>query len=91
MASVDWECCKTDEGEEYFVNNKTEETSWDEPENCWIQHTDEEGAHYYAHSGTGETSWDPPSATGAEAAANDDGPDDKGGGSSDGKIYVWGI
>eukprot|EP00026_Physarum_polycephalum_P006036 Phypoly_transcript_06076.p1 GENE.Phypoly_transcript_06076~~Phypoly_transcript_06076.p1 ORF type:complete len:550 (+),score=128.65 Phypoly_transcript_06076:177-1826(+) len=58
-----WEECYTDEGERYFFNTETQETSWDpdiDPTPPWmVCHTDS-GDKYYYNPDTDASTWDFP-------------------------------
>ncbi|KAG7662239.1 PRP40 [[Candida] subhashii] len=66
---LDWEKVTTEEGEIYYYNSKTKETSWTLPEgaeldngkvNKWEEYKTDDGRIYYYNEGTGETTWDKP-------------------------------
>lgn len=65
----DWEKLTTEDGQVYYYNSKTEETSWTLPENIeisngttskWEEYKTDDGRTYYYNESTGETTWDKP-------------------------------
>ena len=69
----DWEALRTDEGQVYFFNAKTNVTTWDKPdilksaaeinaENAlvWEELTAEDGKVYYFNAETGRSTWSKP-------------------------------
>lgn len=75
--SSDWEELRTETGEVYYYNYKTNETSWTLPETTktlpnekqettssrgkWEEYTTDDGKKYYYNESTGETTWEKPS------------------------------
>ena len=63
-----WEQLKTEDGQTYYYNKETEETSWTLPEgeeavvstSGWQEYTTDDGRTYYYNESTGETTWDKP-------------------------------
>ncbi|KAI5954838.1 PRP40 [Candida theae] len=63
-----WEQLKTEDGQVYYYNKETEETSWTLPEgeeasvssSGWQEYTTDDGKTYYYNESTGETTWDKP-------------------------------
>ncbi|KAI5960722.1 PRP40 [Candida margitis] len=63
-----WEELKTEDGQRYYYNKETEETSWTLPEGevasvtqpGWQEYTTDDGETYYYNESTGETTWDKP-------------------------------
>lgn len=65
-----WEQLKTDDGQVYYYNKETLETSWTLPEGeeatvpTWQEYTTNDGKTYYYNESTGETTWDKPDELG---------------------------
>jgi hypothetical protein len=58
-----WQECYTDEGERYFFNTETQETSWDpdiDPTPPWIVCYTDSGDKYYYNPDTDGSTWDFP-------------------------------
>lgn len=62
-----WTELYSDEGDVYYHNESTGETTWDRPSDFapengedWEELSDDEGNFYYHNLKTGETSWDQP-------------------------------
>ncbi|EGV62211.1 U1 snRNP protein [Yamadazyma tenuis] len=65
MAEGAWEKVVDDDGNEYFYNAITQDTSWTNPEldktpSNWQEFTTDDGTKYYYNSESGETTWDKP-------------------------------
>ncbi|EGW34513.1 uncharacterized protein SPAPADRAFT_149506 [Spathaspora passalidarum NRRL Y-27907] len=63
----DWEKVTSEDGQVYYYNSKTNETSWTLPEETavvtgsqWEEYTTEDGRTYYYNESTGETTWEKP-------------------------------
>eukprot|EP01119_Soliformovum_irregulare_P001434 TRINITY_DN1113_c1_g1_i4.p1 TRINITY_DN1113_c1_g1~~TRINITY_DN1113_c1_g1_i4.p1 ORF type:complete len:495 (-),score=167.90 TRINITY_DN1113_c1_g1_i4:1287-2771(-) len=68
---ANWEMVYDDQGNPYYYNSVTQETSWEPPStprnrgsvaSGWEAVQDEDGSTYYYNAETGDTSWDPPSS-----------------------------
>jgi hypothetical protein len=75
-----WTEHKTAEGQAYFLNEKTGETSWERPaaaastavvaaSSKWTEHRTAEGQAYFLNEETGKTSWERPAESTAAAGA----------------------
>jgi hypothetical protein len=72
--SVEWEEYQTDNGDSYYYNPKTNETTWEKPKNMngiskgvssvpqgdveWVEYFTNDGQPYYYCAATGETAWE---------------------------------
>ncbi|RLV91628.1 Actin-related protein 2/3 complex subunit 4 [Spathaspora sp. JA1] len=63
----DWEKVTSEDGQTYYYNSKTNETSWTLPEqevatttSDWQEYTTDDGKTYYYNESTGETTWEKP-------------------------------
>jgi len=87
-ASSDWSAHTTDEGQTYYYNSLTGESTWDPPAGWqqtsapqphtaqlgWSKHYTEDGTPYYYNAQTDESSWDaPPDLSGQTEAATEGG------------------
>ena len=70
-ASTDWQECYDDQGNLYYYNAVTNETSWEKPADLlsggatdWQECYDEQGNLYYYNAVTNETSWEKPASSG---------------------------
>lgn len=86
-----WEALTDDQGQTYYYNSATQETSWtlpeneapETPKNSWIAYTTDDGTEYYYNEATQETTWDKPAdygepvavATGKEETAAESQPE----------------
>lgn len=63
-----WETLTDDQGQVYYYNSNTQETSWTLPEKeaaktthgPWVAYTTDDGTEYYYNETTQETTWDKP-------------------------------
>jgi len=66
--SVDWIEALDENGNKYWYNVSTGQTSWDNPETNaiprqhgdWVENFDDQGNSYWVNSTTGESSWELP-------------------------------
>lgn len=69
-----WEKVTDDEGNEYYYNSETQETSWTNPEvdqSDWQEFSTEDGQKYYYNVKTEETTWDKPEGFGDDKKAEE--------------------
>ena len=67
MSQDEWTTSYDENGNEYYYNNYTGESTWTKPtstnqDNDWTISYDEHGNEYYVNNRTGESSWTRPSA-----------------------------
>ena len=75
----DWIEHVAENGEIYYENTKTGETSWEKRlADEWIVHVTADGEEYYENGKTGEVTWDKPKEQTEEGGGNSDEEDDEG-------------
>lgn len=59
---MSWQQATDDQGNVYYYNTETQETSWENPDAAskWKAYSTEDGKEYYYNETTGETTWDKP-------------------------------
>lgn len=80
-----WEQLKTDEGQTYYYNKETLETSWTLPEgeeasvvtSGWQEYITDDGKTYYYNESTGKTTWDKPEELKVDITLNEQEEEDE--------------